>query len=402
MDSFPYEENALCDMTNFIDQEIYVLAVRSSFKSEYEKIINLAEYTKEALQPVKDEFYDESEYEEIIEIVVDVIGTGGALNVLQDEINHYLESRFRIHQEECDDVEFIQKIENMKLKTISCVSSIYKAYEGISFSFNHQYPPYVFCLDNNYLFALLYYYNKEYLPKRKEFKGGGEIITTHAPYKIMRRYSYSRYRARHITHEVDVPNNTLKKSIENGNFKLNIANENDPLMIGCAFLLGFKDTKSVAYTNELRISIDTSSPLDDFEVDKILAMIRCDLSNVQRNNKYSEYRISQDIKDLERAMDIPDISTDNYVAIKKLHAPKIAKLKTELNAKNYLCGLIILNRYLFENSASNASLEKLCDDLSEELVESIKLDDSKFSSDTIIRGYKQVRKLFQDQIQRLQ
>lgn len=34
MDNFHYEENALCDITNFIDQEIYVLAVRSSYPSD--------------------------------------------------------------------------------------------------------------------------------------------------------------------------------------------------------------------------------------------------------------------------------------------------------------------------------------------------------------------------------
>ncbi|EHF4937019.1 hypothetical protein CF635_003636 [Enterobacter hormaechei] len=402
MDSHQYEKNALCDITNFIDQEIYVLAVRYSFTPEYEKIITLADYTKKALLQVKNEFYDEPEYEEIVEIIVDVIGTGGTLKVLHDEIYYYLEGRYQIHEEDYDDAGYIKTIKKMKLKTISCASSIYKAHEDISFSFNHLYPPYVFCLNNDYLLALLYYYNREYLPKKKEFIGGGEVICTQAPYKIMRRYNYSRYRTRHIIHEVDVPDNTLKKSIESGNFKLSIADEKNPLTIACCFLLGFKNTKSVEYTNELRVSIDTSSPLDDFEVDKILAMIRCDLSNLQRNNKYSEYRTSQDTKDLERAMNIPDISTDNYVAIKKLHTPQIENLKTELNAKNYLCGLIILYRYLLEHSVSNASLEMLCHNLSGELVNSIKLDDSKFSSDTILRGYKQVKKIFQDQIQILQ
>ncbi|MEG5888138.1 hypothetical protein UXP46_23125 [Enterobacter ludwigii] len=402
MDSHQYEKNALCDITNFIDQEIYVLAVRSSFTPEYEKIINLADYTKKALLPVKNEFYDEPEYEEIVEIIVDVIGTGGALKVLHEEIYHYLEDRYRIHEEDYEDAEYIKKIENMKLKTISCASSIYKTHEDILFSFNHLYPPYVFCLNNDHLLALLYYYNKEYLPKKKEFTGGGEVICTQPPYKMMRRYSYSKYRTRHIIHEVDVPNNTLKKSIESGDFKLSIADEKDPLTLACFLLLGFKDAKRVEYTNELRISIDTSSPLDDFEVDKILTMIRCDLSNLQRNNKYSEYRTSQNIKDLERAINIPDISTDNYVAIKKLHTPQIENLKTELNAKNYLCGLIILYRYLFERSVSKDSLEKLCDNLSGELVNSIKIDESKFSSETILRGYKQVKKIFQEQIKILQ
>ncbi|WP_251268706.1 hypothetical protein, partial [Enterobacter hormaechei] len=69
--------------------------------------------------------------------------------------------------------------------------------------------------------------------------------------------------------------------------------------------------------------------------------------------------MAKEIKDIERAIKIPEISTDNYVVLKKLHTPQIEKLKTELNAKNYLCGLIILHRYSFEKSDTPPSLEKL-------------------------------------------
>lgn len=400
MDNFHYEENALCDITNFIDQEIYVLAVRKSYPSEYEKIIKLADYLKETLNPENEDFYDESVYEDIVEIMVNYLVTGETLDVLHDTMNDYLDRTYQIN--ECaEDLVYLNKVDSLKAKIFSCFACAYKAFGKVSFSFSHQYPPYVFCINNNHLFALLYFYNKEYLPKKKEFIGGGETIFTNAPYKIMRRYNYSRYRTRHIQHEVDVPCNTLKKSIQKGEFKINISNEHDPLMQECYFLLGFRDKERVCYTNELRVSIDTSSPLDDFEVDKILTMIRCELSSLQRENKYSEYQIAQDINGLERAMKIPDISTDDYVAIKKLHTPQIEKLKTDLNAKNYLCGLIILHRYLFERSTSSTSLYKLCSDLSDELMDSIKIDGSKFSSDTILRGYKQVKKIFQAQEQML-
>lgn len=396
MDNFHYEENALCDITNFIDQEIYVLAVRSSYPSEYEQIIKLADYLKGKLNPVNEEFYDESVSEEIIELIVNYLATGETLDALHSEINDYLDSTYHI-KEYAEDSVYLNKVDSTKAKFISCASCAHKEFGKISFSFIHQYPPSLFSINNNHLFALLYFYNKEYLPKKKEFIDGEEITFTNAPYKIMRRYNYSRYRTRHIQHEVDIPINTLKKSMQKGDFKINISNKNDALIQECISLLGFRDKQRVSYTNELRISIDTSSPLDDFEVDRILAMLRCELSTLQRENKHSEYQIAQNMNDLERATKIPDISTDDYVALKKLHTPQIEKLKTDLNAKNYLCGLIILYRYLFERSASSTSLEKLCSDLSDELMNSIKIDGSKFSSDTILRGYKQVKKIFQAQ-----
>lgn len=351
---------------------------------------------KGKLNPVNEEFYDESVSEEIIELIVNYLATGETLDALHSEINDYLDSTYHI-KEYAEDSVYLNKVDSTKAKFISCASCAHKEFGKISFSFIHQYPPSLFSINNNHLFALLYFYNKEYLPKKKEFIDGEEITFTNAPYKIMRRYNYSRYRTRHIQHEVDIPINTLKKSMQKGDFKINISNKNDALIQECISLLGFRDKQRVSYTNELRISIDTSSPLDDFEVDRILAMLRCELSTLQRENKHSEYQIAQNMNDLERATKIPDISTDDYVALKKLHTPQIEKLKTDLNAKNYLCGLIILYRYLFKRSASSTSLEKLCSDLSDELMNSIKIDGSKFSSDTILRGYKQVKKIFQAQ-----
>ncbi|EKN3569515.1 TPA: hypothetical protein PXJ50_000349 [Yersinia enterocolitica] len=403
MKTSDYDEYELSEIINFIAQEIYVLAVKHSHTSEYELINQLAVDIRKGLHAIKNELQNESTHEEITEIMVNNIATDVKNENLYEKINDHIDYLYPLDEDNDNDNDndYIKDIEILKRKIISCATEVCNKYSDMRFNLKYHYPPYVFCLDNDYLLALIYFYNKEYLPKRKEFKDGSEITHTISPYKTTRRYGYSKYRTRYIQNDVEVPQETLKKTMNSGEFKLELTDEKDPLIQEYFLLYGLRDFERVSYTNELRINIDTSSPLDDFEVDKILTMIRCEISNLQRDNKYSEYLMAKDINDFKRAFEIPDIKTENHLNIKKLHTPQIESLKTDLNAKNYLCGMIILNHYLFDNGKPKHSLDKLCATLSSELIDTLKIDDSKFSPDTILRGYKQVKKAFQNQIENI-
>ncbi|MBA0181730.1 hypothetical protein H0251_19115 [Pectobacterium carotovorum] len=401
MKTSDYDDYELSEIINLIAQEIYVLAVKHSHSSEYELINQLAVDIRKILHAIKDELQAESAHEEITEIMVKNIATGEVDENLHEEINNYIDDLYPLDEYNHHDNDYIKFREGLRRKVISCAVEMRNKYSGVRFNLKYHYSPYVFCLDNNYLHALIYFYNKEYLPKKKESKYGAETTITNPPYKIRRPYGYSKYRIRYIKNDVEVPQETLKKAIKNRGFKLELTDEKDPLMQEFYSLYALRDVKKVSYTNELRISIDTSSPLDDFEVDKILAMLRCEISNLQRDNKYSEYHMAKDINEFKRAFEIPNIKTENYLQIKKLHTPQIKNLKTDFNAKNYLCGMIILSRYLFDNENPKKSLDKLCADLSSELIDVLKIDESKFSPDTILRGYKQVNKAVQNQIENI-
>lgn len=132
MDDFDIEENAFYDICNFIDQEIYVLAVRSSFLEEYESVVKLANDINEALHSIKDEFNDDSKIEEIIEIVVNAVGTGITFESLHDNLIYYIDSEYSLPEDENKDdhIEYIKEVEDLKAKTISCISEVYKFHGG--------------------------------------------------------------------------------------------------------------------------------------------------------------------------------------------------------------------------------------------------------------------------------
>lgn len=161
------------------------------------------------------------------------------------------------------------------------------------------------------------------------------------------------------------------------------------------------DYDSLSYRNELRVSIDTSGPLKNIEVDRIIARIRTELYLIQSHNKRNEYILSKTIDDLKKAIKITELKNNDFLDIKELYESPIFEKKTEAKLKNHLCGLIILYRYNIDNSHKGNSLQKLCSNLSDEIVDIIKLDNSKFSSETIFKSYKTVRKLLNERIKLL-
>ncbi|MFK3842119.1 hypothetical protein [Serratia sp. NPDC087055] len=398
MNAVDHDRHAFSDITDFIAQEIYILSVRKKFPLEFDLICQLAKDTKEEFNFVKDEYNEHYAYEDIVEILINSIATKGDKNSLQKEICYHLDN-IRLGHEDNDNL--FNYIANLKNRVLTSLVRLSEKYCKFSLNFTPQYPPYIFCLNNDYLSALVYYYGKEYLPKEKYTKEGRETCFTNAPYKLRKCYWYSTYRTRHMQHEVDVPENTLKKSIKKEQLIINFKDEQESLIQEFLVMDMLRDMDTVSFTHELRISIDTSAPLDDLAVDKLLAMIRNELSSLQLKNKYSKYILAESMDDLEEASKIPTIKSHGLIDLKELHSSQIPGLTSYYTAKNYLCGLVILHRHLFDHKREGSSLDNLCSDLSEELTNVIKIDNSKFSPVTIIRGYKQVRKLLHNQIKLL-
>ncbi|AVF38243.1 hypothetical protein [Rahnella sikkimica] len=391
-----YERDAFSDITNFIAQEIYVLAVRKSFPLEFNLIMQLTNNIKEEFNFVKDDFNETTTYEYIVETLINSIVTEGDNDSLLEKVNYHLDNIYPYYEDE-----HLNHITNLRNRIIESLGKIIKKNSGFQININHLYPPYVLCLNNDYLSALVYYYGKEYIPTEIKTKEGRKISFTNAPYELRKRYSYSNCRTRLIQHEVNTPKGTLKKTLINNGLTMDFTGDQEYL-IQEIFLLDFlPDSETVSFTDELRVSINTSIPLDDLEVDKILAIIRCEISSLQRDNKHGKYLLAESLNDLEKASNIPDIKNHDMINLKELHKSHVPELTTFYQAKNYLCGLVILYRNLFIHKYDGTSLEDLFSDFSEELTEVIKIDNSKFTPVTISRGYNKIKKIFINQINSL-
>ena len=214
------------------------------------------------------------------------------------------------------------------------------------------------------------------------------------PYKIIERYKKFDYRTRHIQSEIKTPSTSLKKTT----YKLDLSSEQENLINAFFTLDILPDLDTVIFTKELRIGIDTSTPLDNLAVEKILTGIRITLSSIQADNKHAKYLLAENTEQLVKTSLIPEINRPNIEDLKELHKSQIPGTINSHRIKNLLCGLIILYRYKFSPEDTNTSLEKLYSNLSDELMLDIGLAESKFSVETIARGYKQVKKLFDNEV----
>ncbi|MEX6324101.1 hypothetical protein AB6F65_18735 [Providencia hangzhouensis] len=393
---YNYDDDMLLDITSFIAQEIYVLAVRQQFPLEFDLIRQLGKNIKEKLNFIKENYNESSAYETISEMLINNIVMDEDNGLLLEKIEHYLDNLYTVHEEEDG---LINHINDLKKDASTCLKELFEIYSNFESNFIHHYPPYVLLLDNNYLHSLAYFCSKEYLPKKENTTEGRITSITHAPFELRRRYENSKYRTKDIQNEIEVPTSTLKRSTK----KININEfEGDERLLEAFYTLNFlTDQDTVSITHELRVSIDTSTPLDDLTVDKILAMVRYNLSRVQLKNKDAKYLLAENMYDLKKAMNIPDIKIDDQLLnIKRLYTPQVNGLKNDYSAKDYLCGLVILYRNFFDDEYSNTSISNLCSDLSDELM-GYKISNLGFSDTTIQKGYNNVKRLFDNQIKLL-
>ncbi|WP_099074894.1 hypothetical protein [Proteus alimentorum] len=159
-----------------------------------------------------------------------------------------------------------------------------------------------------------------------------------------------------------------------------------------SFLL---DQNEVYITDKIIFHVDMSKPLTDLQVEKVLEYVKIDIAKYQRENKMSKSILAKDMDELLKVNDIPDLKVTNYVKLKEIHKAVIPSLNNATKAKNLLCGLIILTRYLLQPKPNSISLEKLYGDLSSEL--EIELGNS-FSVHTIESAYKEINKIYKQNI----
>ncbi|MGC1063109.1 hypothetical protein WKH44_17580 [Pantoea agglomerans] len=394
-----YESYAFTRIKNFIAQEVYIMAVRKKYPSVYDYICKINFKLREGFSYIKTEYDDiiSNEFEYFIETMLNSVVHCASYNVKKDVVINWLYNIYPADEYEHDD-EIINVLENLKKRMLISLEDISLVTTCHSFNFSHEFPPFVFCLCNNHVFALLYYYGKEYLPKIKQENKKVTITSVREPFQIRRSYGRDLYRTRKEKVEIYVPKESLRKKMKASDGVLDFSNTQDDLIQEFFYTSLLPDSETVSLTKELRIGIDTTISLDNLVVDKLLEMIRYELSTVQKDNKNARYVLAKNLNELEEASKIPEISKANIIVFERLHMSHLPEIKGEIIVKNYLCGLIILNRYLFENEGG-LSLDNLYSNLSEELTVNYKIDKSNFSSVTIRRGYEAINKMLKNKIE---
>lgn len=414
------ECDALSDVTNFIAQEIYKLAVIKQYPNEYSGIFNLARNITKELTHLFDQGFD-PELEALRDALVDLIVHGAT----KSDFEGYVSSVLRIkninqlefgsvtHNLESTDnsdepFDYEKHEHEIKEAAFGVAKQIFFKNRGFKTTIPHKYPPSVIGYRYDYHEAFEYYYGLYY-----HSQVDSKTNTTtfyHAPYESFRPYADRIIdQSKCIEREFQVPDTALSKKES-----LTYSNS-EALQPLCSMdlLRGEQPKESVIKTTEIRFRLDLSEPLSNEELDRALARLRSAISSAQYRNSVASMLLAESEAELIQAYNIPSLKHVEHTEFKRLHKVSLPELNSPHQAKAYLCGLIVLfEHYVRVNSSSDSlsfSWGKNEDGLSTLLrFGAVSIDLSKvhgeegFSAGSVEKGYKLVKAVFNSHIREFQ
>lgn len=402
--------NALSDVTNFIAQEIYKLAVIKQFPDEYSEIFNLA-------QDITREFTDlfgngiDTDLRALKDTVVDLIVCGATEPEFEDYVSRILliENINPSETDNSDESFDYEKDEyEIKMAAVEVAKQIFSKNRSFKTTITHKYPPRVIGYRYDYREALAYYYGLCY---HSQFDSKTDTITFHqAPYESFRPYADKIVaQSKCIEQEFQIPDTALsnKKSLTYSSYEAL-----QPL-ISMSILRGEQPKKSVIKTTEVRFRLDLTEPLSNEELDRVLARLRSVISFAQFGNSNASMLLAESEAELIQAYNIPSLTHTEHTEFKRLHKVQLPELNSPHHAKAYLCGLIVLFEHYVQVNSSPDSLSfswRKNEDGRTTLsrYDAVSIDLSKehgeegFSAGTIEKGYKLVKSVFNRHIREFQ
>lgn len=403
------KEHALSEITNFIAQEIYRIAVMEHYPDDYYSIQNLSNNVWDKFQSLRDQGIDNLIDNLTSEIINHIV-------FQRDEDNFDINIKEMIDDEgECllalvgsPDTEIVAnydylKHENeLKKNVFQIAKELFLEHRNFSCNIPHKYPPHILSCTFDYKLALEHYHGLFFLPMEK----GNTITFTSAPYFSLRPYStknISRFKV--IIEKVEISNQALSKKLQTVIEEVDCT-EPDLLesYVSLDFAKRLNPYNSINYAKKLRCELDTSNPLSEKEIDKFFSQLRAEIVSIQYKNKQCKLLMAESKEELISAYRIPELKSNDWVQIEKLHKVEMPNLETPSHAKNYLLGLILAhrdyinkkNRKLNGKGGDGLNLSDRADFLSQELAKNH--GEKGFTASMINKGYKLVRKAINSHI----
>ncbi|WP_201508317.1 hypothetical protein [Psychrobacter alimentarius] len=409
------ECDALSEVTNFIAQEIYKLAVLKKYPKEYNKIFNLSQsIIKELTHLFGESILD---LETLKATLVDLIVHGATDSDFERNVSSILKID-NINKLELDS--FIDNSENtdnsdkpfdyekheheVKVTAFNVTKQIFFKNKGFKTTITHKYPPSIIGYKYDYHEALEYYYGLYY---HSQIDNKTNTMTFyHPPYRSFRPYIDRIIdQSKCIEQEFQVPTTALSRK------EALTCSSSELLQSSCAMTLwrGQQPKESVIKTTEIRFRLDLSEPISNKELDRALAHLRSVISYAQYHNAGASMLLAETETELIQAYNIASLKCVEHTEFKRLHKVSIPKLDSPHQAKTYLCGLIVLFEHYVRVKSSSDSIsfswvknEDGLTTLSRFSAVSIELSkthgEEGFSAGSVEKGYKLVKAVFEKHI----
>lgn len=411
--------NALSDVTNFIAQEIYKLAVIKQYPNEYSEIFNLA-------QNITKEFTDQFGQGDFLELealrdeLVDLIVLGATKSDFEESVSsvfrieniHQLEfssvnDRLENTDNSDDSLDYEKREHEIKVAAYGVAKQIFfKKRDFKKTTIPHKYPPRVIGYRFDYHEALNYFYGLYY-----HAQVGSKTTTFFLPpYESFRPYANRIVdQSKCIEQEFQVPDTALSK-------KKSFTCSNDEVAGALCLMLmlrGEQPVNSVIKATEIRFRLDLSEQLSNEELDRVLDRLRSVISSAQFRNSGANMLLAENEAELIQAHNFPSLKCAEHTEFKRIHKVSLPELNSPHQAKAYLCGLIMLFKHFVRVNSSSDSLSFLWGKNEDGLSTLSRFDavskelsklhgEEGFSAGSVEKGYKLVKEVFNNHINEFQ
>ena len=402
------KEHALSEITNFIAQEIYRLAVMEHYPENYSKIKGLSKKIWDKFLNLRDQGIDnliDNLSSEILDNIVFQIDEDNfdinIKKIIDDEGKCVLALVGSPDTKIVTNYDYLEHENELKKNAFKTAKEIFLEYRGFNCNIPHKYPPYILSFTFDYRDALEHYDGLSFLQKKQ----GNKISIMSPPYFSIRPYSTENIsRIKVITEEIEIPNQALSKNLDT---VIELDTNTQDLLesyIDLDIYRSLNNCNSVTYISKLRCELDTSKPLSDKEIDKFFSHLRSEIVSIQHKNRQYRLLTAENQQELIDAYQIPQLKCDNWEKIEKLHKIELPDLNTSYHAKNYLLGLVLAHEHYMNKKKCKLSgkrddglkLSDRADFLSQELAK--KHGRKGFTASMINKGYKLVRKAINNHI----
>ena len=341
-------QEALSEITNFIAQEAYKLAVIKQFPADFSRICTLSSAIQKRLSP----YYNDGNQHILEELEAKMVNH----IVFCTEREQYEQDVIRVINEEDVFVTYLpisrpdSELESgdndcgadneLKAEIFKIVIDLIEEHSDFHCFIPHKYMPSILGEFFNFHDALEHIHVRFFIPttKVKHKTKGKEVTVTHPPYYSILPYAEKRVdRVQCKTEEIRVPETALSK-----NQQVKRVNINSPDVLESLFLLEMLSIEdSVNYTTQINFQLDLSKPITNEELDKVLARLRNEIAHRQLNNQLAKVCLAETDVDLIDANRTPKLKTVDSLDMIKMHKVSLPGLDCIENAKDFLCALIL-------------------------------------------------------------
>lgn len=387
------KQNFINEMNDFVSQETYRCAQK---KYHYEDVKKIVEIESSLIK--KMEFYSSTYVKDHIytvignalDCIVQKWDRNNFIREMKDEITNkqfYAPEEYPwvLHKNKTDTR--TEKKYPSAEELLGDILSVYDEYSDYEWSINFSYPPQLFTHENNYMDALMYLKNKEYLTTIEpdtedmvfscgtvlEAEDTNKIIVCQtAPFMLFPSAQRKIVDFDYEYVDVEIPQDAISKNLYSKDFEEKERTQQD--LANLCELNGKLKSDTTQVCSVLNVSVDLTSPLSQKKLEEAIELIKMQIITVQSNNRDAAMLLAQDFKELNRAVNHTQLKHTHHIKLMEVFSSSDCNFENT-NLKNLIVGLIIYKAYKLDpmeekqenwicSKYKNNQINTICYDLS--------------------------------------